>query len=162
MHAAIVKQIMSFSDVPGNAALQRVWPHNMNLGLDCEGDVVRYERLGSIDVEGLLKQFPLVTSSDEDSTLVSEGSKGPSVSEWRAALERDIAQREETSQNVLSDDFGLGDFVMEKTKKQTKNNFFTGFLKIDFPEATLLMQCRFFIWTGISLSFRPWAWSNSS
>ena len=73
---------MGFSEVPGHAALQRVWPHNWDLGRTEEGDVVRYERLGAADVDGLLREFPLEDASVGDAAEVGVG-------DWVEALEQD-------------------------------------------------------------------------
>jgi hypothetical protein len=49
----ILQHRLGFHDVPCHDALQRVWPHNMNLGRDADGDVI-----GAIGVSG--------ASADED------------------------------------------------------------------------------------------------
>ena len=83
----IQQRRLGFHDVPGHDALQLVWPHNMNLGRDVDGDVVRYERLGCVDVAALLRDFPL------ESGTAGPRSRGMEASdeEWRSALEYVVA-----------------------------------------------------------------------
>ena len=88
IHAEIVDAAMSFSEVPGNTKLQRVWPHNMNLGRARSGDVVRYERWGSIDIAGVLRDFPLLKEKAESDGGGEQLSK-IGADAWAQALESD-------------------------------------------------------------------------
>ena len=54
----ILSRDMTFSDAPDFTLWQKIWPHNLFLGRDLEGDLLRFERWGSIDVTQLLGFSP--------------------------------------------------------------------------------------------------------
>ena len=56
----------------------------MNLGRDRDGHVVRYERLGDIDVSRLLREYPLGEEQSNDAALLDNVPREA----WLDALQR--------------------------------------------------------------------------